>query len=59
MVDRRYSGYSKTPNLFEIDIIIDDSEGVKNECGHQNIQMLLIKPSDKQWTEKVRKGIGL
>lgn len=44
---------SKLPNRFNIDIHIDDLEGVGIEGAKFGFRTLIIQPFDKNWTEKV------
>ncbi len=44
---------SKLPNRFNIDLHIDDSEGVRMEGIKFGYKTLIIQTSDKDWTEKV------
>lgn len=45
--------YSKVPQSFGIDLLIDDSPGVASECQEQNCDVLLIEPSDLQWVDAI------
>ncbi len=44
---------SKNPNLFGIDLHVDDSEGVKMEGERYEFKTVIIKPNDKSWISKV------
>jgi hypothetical protein len=44
---------SKYPPAFRIDLLIDDSEGVAEEGMRHGFDVLLIDPSDTNWTERV------
>lgn len=54
----KFSQYSKAPELFNIDILIDDSKGVQLECDKQNIKSIFVDPSDIKWTKKILKEIN-
>ena len=45
---------TKHPPSFGIDLLIDDSEGVRIEGQRHGFQVLVIAPDDVQWTEKVK-----
>ena len=49
---------SKYPPMFNIDIHIDDSEGVKIEAQRHNFRAIIITENDKNWTETVLTGIN-
>jgi hypothetical protein len=44
---------SKYPPAFNIDLLIDDSEGVQLEARKHRYAMVLISPNDDTWTTKV------
>lgn len=44
---------SKNPKLFEIDLHIDDSQGVKMEGDRHGFRVLVIDPNDVAWVDKV------
>ncbi len=44
---------SKYPPAFGIDLHIDDSEGVRMEGEMHGFQVVVIRPCDESWTEKV------
>lgn len=44
---------SKYPPAFDIDILIDNSEGVKIEGERHGFKTIWILPNDNQWTENV------
>jgi hypothetical protein len=48
-----FQKYSKSPKIFGIDCLIDDSRGVQMECETQGVQCILVDYDDDQWTEKV------
>ncbi|MBE9118587.1 hypothetical protein IQ249_22110 [Lusitaniella coriacea LEGE 07157] len=45
--------YSKVPQSFGIDLLIDDSPGVEMECQEQNCDVLIVEPSDLEWVNKI------
>lgn len=54
-----FQNYSKSPKLFDIDYMVDDSKGVELECKEQGVNCIVVVPGDKDWVEKVRNGISL
>lgn len=44
---------SKNPKLFNIDLHIDDSEGVRLEGERNGFDTVIIKPNDEDWGNKV------
>lgn len=44
---------SKYPPAFEIDLHIDDSEGVRKEGDIHGFKVLVVNPDDEHWVEKV------
>jgi hypothetical protein len=48
---------SKFPPAFDFDLHIDDLKGVGIESERFNFKVIIVKPTDKNWTEKVKKGI--
>lgn len=51
--DPVYSGFSKCPGFFGIDLLIDDSPGVAMECEQQGCKSLIIDPNDNNWSNKI------
>jgi len=49
---------SKYPPMFDIDLHIDDSDGVNIESEKYNFNTLIIKENDIKWTETVLLKIG-
>lgn len=45
---------TKHPSSFGIDLLIDDSEGVRIEGERHGFRVLVVRPEDARWTEKVR-----
>ncbi len=50
---------TKHPPSFDIDLLIDDSEGVRIEGERHGFRVLVIAPEDVGWTEKVRAGLQI
>jgi len=55
----QHSGYSKVPQLFNIDLLVDDSPGVAIECELQGCAALIVDPSDLKWSDRVRSKLEL
>jgi hypothetical protein len=49
---------SKNPKLFDIDLHIDDSIGVKMEGDRYGFRVLVIEPNDLAWVDKVIKTVN-
>jgi hypothetical protein len=45
---------TKYPPQFGIDLLIDDSEGVRLEAERYGFAMLVVSPTDGEWTAKVK-----
>lgn len=45
---------TKYPPQFGIDLLIDDSEGVRLEAERYGFNMLVVSPTDAEWTAKVK-----
>lgn len=45
---------TKYPPQFGIDLLIDDSEGVQLEAERYGFNMLVVSPTDAEWTAKVK-----
>lgn len=54
---RNNSTSSKNPKLFDLDLHIDDSEGVGIEGEKYGFDTVIIKPSDSNWANKVLKEV--
>lgn len=50
---------SKYPPAFRIDLIIDNSEGVRAEGRRFGFRTLIVDPGDEQWTEAVCREAGV
>ena len=49
---------TKHPPSFGIDLLIDDSEGVRIEGGRYGFRVLVVAPEDEQWDQKVQAALG-
>jgi hypothetical protein len=60
--DRQNKNYknpaSKFPPMFNIDLHIDDSEGVKREGIAHNFKVVIINENDHNWTEKIMNAVA-
>jgi hypothetical protein len=45
---------TKYPPQFAIDLLIDDSEGVRLESERHAFAMLVVDPADEEWVAKVK-----
>lgn len=48
---------SKYPPAFQIDLHIDDSEGVKMEGKPQHFEVIVVNPGDELWARKVLEAV--
>jgi hypothetical protein len=48
---------TKHPPTFGIDLLIDDSEGVRIEGERHGFRVLVVRPDDERWTEQVRAAL--
>jgi len=48
---------SKNPQVFGIDLHIDDSEGVRQEGEQHGFDVLVIAPDEEDWTQRVAKEV--
>ena len=48
---------SKFPPAFDFDLHIDDLKGVGIESERFNFKAIIVKPSEKNWIEKIKNGI--
>ena len=54
LAGRRFSRLpSKYPPAFDIDLHVDDSEGVLMEGREHGFRVLVVSPEDERWTERV------
>lgn len=49
---------SKYPPAFGIDLHVDDSEGVRVEGNQHGFRVVVVKPEDENWTDKVLTASG-
>ena len=48
---------TKHPPSFGIDLLIDDSEGVRIEGERHGFRVLVVRPEDERWMEKVQAAL--
>ena len=48
---------TKHPPSFGIDLLIDDSEGVRMEGERNGFRVLVVRPEDERWVEKVKEAV--
>ncbi|MBC8085437.1 MAG: hypothetical protein H7Z21_19735 [Hymenobacter sp.] len=48
---------TKHPPSFGIDLLIDDSAGVRMEGKRHRFRVVLVAPEDEEWVEKVRAAL--
>lgn len=48
---------TKHPPSFGIDLLIDDSEGVRIEGERHGFRVLVVAPEDIQWINKVKEAL--
>lgn len=44
---------SKLPTAFDIDLHVDDSEGVQIEGQHHGFRVVVVRPDDESWAQRV------
>lgn len=49
---------SKFPPAFQIDLLVDDSTGVRDEGIRFGFRVLVVRPEDEDWTAAVRRAAG-
>jgi hypothetical protein len=49
---------SKLPTAFDIDLHVDDSEGVKIEGYDHGFRVAVVRPDDAQWAQKVLEAVA-
>lgn len=54
-----YKTCTKYPPAFEIDLLVDDSEGVAAESRCYGFEVLRVQPEDECWADAVREAAGL
>lgn len=50
---------TKHPPSFGIDVLVDDSEGVRIEGERHGFRVLVVAPEDEQWAAKVRAALDV
>jgi hypothetical protein len=48
---------SKYPPAFGIDVLVDDSEGVKIEGERHNFKVIWLQQTDENWVETIKKAL--
>ncbi len=48
---------TKHPPSFGIDLLIDDSEGVRVESERHNFRVLVVSPKDELWVRKAKQAL--
>jgi hypothetical protein len=49
---------SKYPPAFDIDLHVDDSEGVRMEGDEFGFRVVVVRPDDENWTERVLDAVS-
>jgi len=49
---------SKYPPAFDIDLHVDDSEGVRMEAEEHGFRVVIVRPDDDHWAQKVLDALG-
>ncbi|MNI35395.1 hypothetical protein D3C73_894180 [compost metagenome] len=49
---------SKLPRLFDIDLHVDDSEGVKDEGQDHGFRVVVVQPDDPRWAQRVLDAVA-
>jgi hypothetical protein len=49
---------SKLPNAFDIDLHVDDSEGVQSEGHDHGFRVVVVRPDDEQWAQRVLAAVA-
>ncbi len=49
---------SKFPPAFDIDLHVDDSEGVQIEGHHHGFRVVVVRPDDEQWAQRVLDAVA-
>lgn len=54
--DRRFgrSGPLKAPAAFGIDVLVDDSQAVAEQCAGGACAVVVVQPDDDAWVERIR-----
>jgi hypothetical protein len=55
--DRRFgrAGPLEAPDAFGIDVLVDDSQAVAKQCAGGACVVLLVRPEDGSWVERIRR----
>lgn len=49
---------SKLPSAFDIDLHVDDSEGVRIEGHEHGFRVVVVDPQDEQWAQRVLEAVA-
>lgn len=49
---------SKLPSAFDIDLHVDDSEGVRLEGHDHGFRVVVVRPDDENWAQQVLQAVG-
>lgn len=49
---------SKLPRAFDIDLHVDDSEGVKLEGHDHGFRVVVVRPDDERWAQRVLEAVA-
>lgn len=49
---------SKLPSAFDIDLHVDDSEGVRLEGHDHGFRVVVVRPDDEHWAQHVLEAVG-
>ena len=49
---------SKYPPAFGIDLHVDDSEGVRMEGDEHGFRVVVVRPDDENWIQRVLDAVG-
>jgi hypothetical protein len=49
---------SKYPPAFDIDLHVDDSEGVRMEGDEHGFRVVVVSPEDQHWTQKILQAVA-
>lgn len=50
---------SKFPPAFDIDLHVDDSEGVESEGHEHGFRVVVVRPDDNSWTHRVLEAVAV
>mgnify|MGYP002622418400 CR=1 FL=1 len=59
MLGETYLMCTKYPPAFEIDLLVDNCDGVLAESRRYNFPMLQVSPEDPKWANAIREHLGL